>query len=118
MILIIKEGGKLMPFLIDARLECKRPSIRILDKETGRPLCEWGQATIEQWQDAGEICLLDFASSDERVLRQLMKDLFLYSCMQDIEHVKGLWQGQCSGCGRCGNKPAKVVTLFRPDRRH
>jgi len=108
----------MMPFLIDARLECSRPSIRILDKETGRPLCEWGHQVIEQWKDVGEICLLDFASSDERILRQLMKDLFLYSCMQDIDHVKSAWQGQCSSCGRCGNKAAPVVPLFPRGRRH
>jgi len=107
-----------MPFLIDARLECSRPSIRILDKETGRPLCEWDQQVIEHWREAGEICLLDFASSDERVLRQLMKDLFLFSCMQDIEHVRGLWREQCSGCGRCSAKSAKVVPILPAERRH
>jgi hypothetical protein len=107
-----------MPFLIDARLECSRPSIRILDTETGRSLCEWGQQVIEQWKEAGEICLLDFASSDERVLRQLMKDLFLFSCMQDIEYATSMWQGHCSGCGRCSNKSAQVVPIFPGGRRH
>lgn len=107
-----------MPYLIDARLECHQPSIRILDKETGVTLCTWGCADIEQWYEEGEICLLDFVSCDESVLRQLMKDLFLYSCMQDIKDISSLWQQQCSDCGRCGNLSAEVIPLFPPDQRH
>ncbi len=107
-----------MPFLIDARLECRQPRIRILDKSTGHTLCEWGQAVIEQWQEAGEISLLDFASSDETVIRQLMKDLFLFSCIQDIDQVKGLWRKECSACGQCHQSPAEVIPLFPSDRRH
>lgn len=107
-----------MPFLIDARLECSQPSIRILDKSTGCTLCEWGQAVIEQWQEAGEISLLDFASSDETVVRQLMKDLFLFSCMQDIDQVNELLRKDCSACRQCSNSPAEVIPLFPSDRRH
>jgi len=107
-----------MPFLIDARLECSQPSIRILDKETGQALCEWDQEVIEQWEQLGEICLLDFASSNETVLRQLMKDLFLFSCMQDIEEVKHQWNRQCSGCACYGKSAATVVSLFPTESKH
>ena len=67
-----------MSYLIDAWLERRKPYLRILNRETGEVCAMLHEDALSELREQGELDLHDFGSSEPRVLKELVRGLFLF----------------------------------------
>jgi hypothetical protein len=72
-----------MTYTIDAWLERTDPYIRVVHKDRQISVIEWHGKQVKELIDSGALCPCDF-SSLERNTRELVKELFILSCLDQI----------------------------------
>lgn len=70
-----------MTYQIDAWLERPDPYLKVTDKNTGIPVIDWNSERLHNLIERGAICADDF-TSPEKNQQELVKDLFLLSCLE------------------------------------
>lgn len=93
-----------MPFLIDAWLERREPRVRVLDRKTGMTLRQWNARDIERWCTGGEICIEDLIRAGHEELKELVSELFLCACIEDIQSVQESFARCDHACDHCERK--------------
>lgn len=73
-----------MTYLIDAWLDRPQPYLRILHRETGEVCALLEQDALEELRDQGELDLHELSSTEPQVLKELIRNLFLYSYAQAL----------------------------------
>jgi hypothetical protein len=67
-----------MTYLIDAWLDRPQPYLRILNRNTGETCVLLKEDALDELRDQGELDLHDLNSSEPVVLKELVRNLFLY----------------------------------------
>ncbi|MEX6501630.1 PA4570 family protein [Pseudomonas zhanjiangensis] len=67
-----------MTYLIDAWLDRPQPYLRILNRNTGEVCATLEAAALDELRDLGELDLHELGSSEPLVLKELVRNLFLY----------------------------------------
>jgi hypothetical protein len=67
-----------MTYLIDAWLDRPRPYLRILNRDTGAVCAMLEQDALDELREQGELDLHELNSSEPLVLKELVRNLFLY----------------------------------------
>jgi hypothetical protein len=67
-----------MTYLIDAWLERPHPYLRILHRETGKVCVELEEEALQELRDLGELDLSGLSSAEPPVLKEMVRDLFLF----------------------------------------
>jgi hypothetical protein len=70
-----------MKYIVDAWLERPDPQIRILDPRSGAIRLAWQPERVRELLDSGRISAADFDCQDECCVCELVRDLFLLSCI-------------------------------------
>ncbi len=65
-------------YLIDAWLERPNPYLRILNRETGAVCARLDAEALEELRDQGGLDLHELESNEPQVLKELVRNLFLY----------------------------------------
>ncbi|WP_217477657.1 hypothetical protein [Stutzerimonas stutzeri] len=68
-----------MTYLIDAWLDRPQPYLRILDRHTGAVCISLEGAALDELRDQGDLDLQELSTSEPCVLKELVRNLFLYS---------------------------------------
>ncbi|MEE4235041.1 hypothetical protein [Pseudomonas viridiflava] len=67
-----------MTYLIDAWLDRPHPYLRILHRETGEVCAVLGEEALEELRDQGDLDVYSLSSSEPVVLKELVRNLFLF----------------------------------------
>lgn len=67
-----------MTYMIDAWLDRPQPYLRILDRETGEVCAMLGEEALDELRDQGDLDLAGLSSSEPLVLKELVRNLFLF----------------------------------------
>lgn len=67
-----------MAYLIDAWLDCSHPCLRILDRETGKVCAVLEEDALNELRDQGDLELSDLNSAEPSVLKEFVRNLFLF----------------------------------------
>ncbi|MGC5701923.1 hypothetical protein J4P02_17110 [Pseudomonas sp. NFXW11] len=67
-----------MTYLIDAWLDRPHPYLRILHRETGEVCAVLEEEALSELQDQGDLDLNGLNSSEPLVLKELVRNLFLF----------------------------------------
>ncbi|KQQ49989.1 hypothetical protein ASF84_22610 [Pseudomonas sp. Leaf127] len=67
-----------MTYLIDAWLDRPQPYLRILHRETGEVCAVLGEEALEELRDQGDLDVHGLNSSEPVVLKELVRNLFLF----------------------------------------
>ena len=67
-----------MTYLIDAWLDRPQPYLRILHRETGEVCAVLEQEALEELREQGELDVNVLSSSEPVVLKELVRNLFLF----------------------------------------
>ena len=67
-----------MTYLIDAWLDRPQPCLRILHRETGEVCAVLEEQALEELRDQGDLDVNDLTSSEPVVLKELVRNLFLF----------------------------------------
>ncbi len=67
-----------MTYLIDAWLDRPHPYLRILHRETGEVCAVLEEEALEELRDQGDLDVYSLSSSEPGVLRELVRNLFLF----------------------------------------
>jgi len=67
-----------MTYLIDAWLDRPQPYLRILNRDTGAVCAVLEKAALDELRDQGDLGLHELNSSEPLVLKELVRNLFLY----------------------------------------
>ncbi|MBD8496301.1 hypothetical protein IFR09_17715 [Pseudomonas syringae] len=67
-----------MTYLIDAWLDRPQPYLRILHRETGEVCAVLEEQALEELRDQGDLDVNDLTSSEPVVLKELVRNLFLF----------------------------------------
>lgn len=67
-----------MTYLIDAWLDRPQPYLRILNRETGEVCALLEKEALEELREQGELDMLNLASTEPPVLKELVRSLFLF----------------------------------------
>jgi len=73
-----------MTYLIDAWLDRPQPYLRILHRETGEVCAVLEQDALEELRDQGGLDLHELSSTEPQVLKELVRNLFLYCYAQAL----------------------------------
>ncbi|HSC83498.1 MAG TPA: hypothetical protein VLC30_07750, partial [Pseudomonas sp.] len=68
-----------MTYLIDAWLDRPHPYLRILNRETGEVCAVLEEEAIDELRDQGDLDLNGLNSCEPGVLKELVRNLFLFS---------------------------------------
>ncbi|MBA1191745.1 hypothetical protein G7007_02555 [Pseudomonas entomophila] len=68
-----------MTYLIDAWLDRPHPYLRILHRETGRVCAVLEEEALDELRDQGDLDLGCLNSSEPSVLKEMVRNLFLFS---------------------------------------
>lgn len=68
-----------MTYLIDAWLDRPHPYLRILNRETGKVCAELDETALEELKDLGALDLHSLTSSEPRVVKEQIRQVFLFS---------------------------------------
>jgi hypothetical protein len=72
-----------MTYTIDAWLERPDPYIRVIHKDRQISVIEWRGKQVKELIETGALCPCDF-SAPEKNTRELVKELFILSCLDQI----------------------------------
>ena len=67
-----------MTYLIDAWLDHPQPYLRILNRNTGEDCALIQEEALDELRDQGDLDLHELNSSEPLVLKELVRNLFLY----------------------------------------
>lgn len=67
-----------MTYLIDAWLDRPHPYLRILHRETGKVCLLIDESALEELREQGDLDLASLNSSEPLVLKELLRNLFLF----------------------------------------
>ncbi|MBX8485114.1 hypothetical protein K5D34_06570 [Pseudomonas cichorii] len=67
-----------MTYLIDAWLDRPQPYLRILHRETGEVCAVLEEEALEELRDQGDLDVHSLSSSEPMVLKELVRNLFLF----------------------------------------
>lgn len=67
-----------MTYLIDAWLDRPHPYLRILHRETGEVCAVLEEEALEELRDQGDLDVCSLSSSEPLVLKELLRNLFLF----------------------------------------
>jgi hypothetical protein len=67
-----------MTYLIDAWLDRPHPYLRILNRSTGEVCARLEQDALDELRDQGDLDLHELNSSEPMVLKELVRNLFLF----------------------------------------
>ncbi len=67
-----------MTYLIDAWLDRPHPYLRILNRETGAVCAVLEEEAIDELRDQGDLDLISLNSNEPVVLKELVRNLFLF----------------------------------------
>ena len=67
-----------MTYLIDAWLDRPHPYLRILHRETGEVCAGLAEKALEELRDQGDLDVYSLSSSEPVVLKELVRNLFLF----------------------------------------
>ena len=67
-----------MTYLIDAWLDRPHPYLRILNRNTGEVCALLQEEALDELRDQGDLDLHELNSSEPVVLKELVRNLFLY----------------------------------------
>ena len=67
-----------MTYLIDAWLDRPHPYLRILHRETGEVCAVLEEEALEELLDQGDLDVYSLSSSEPLVLKELVRNLFLF----------------------------------------
>lgn len=67
-----------MTYLIDAWLDRPHPYLRILNRETGTVCVTLEEQALEELRELGDLDLASLNSSEPLVLKELLRNLFLF----------------------------------------
>ncbi|CAN7441540.1 hypothetical protein LJR071_002799 [Pseudomonas sp. LjRoot71] len=67
-----------MTYLIDAWLDRPHPYLRILNRNTGEVCALLQEEALDELRDQGDLDLHELNSSEPLVLKELVRNLFLY----------------------------------------
>ena len=67
-----------MTYLIDAWLDRPQPYLRILNRNTGQVCAVLKGDALDELRDQGELDLHELNSSEPQVLKEWVRNLFLY----------------------------------------
>ncbi|WP_122466891.1 hypothetical protein [Pseudomonas viridiflava] len=67
-----------MTYLIDAWLDRPHPYLRILHRETGEVCAVLEEEALEELRDQGDLDVYSLSSSEPGVLKELVRNLFLF----------------------------------------
>ncbi|GAB7528814.1 hypothetical protein PS3A_12230 [Pseudomonas sp. 3A(2025)] len=67
-----------MTYLIDAWLDRPQPYLRILHRETGEVCAVLEEEALEELRDQGDLDVNSLSSSEPVVLKELVRNLFLF----------------------------------------
>jgi len=67
-----------MTYLIDAWLDRPQPYLRILNRDTGAVCAVLEEEALDELRDQGELDLHDLSCNEPLVLKELVRNLFLY----------------------------------------
>lgn len=73
-----------MTYLVDAWLDRPQPYLRILHRETGEVCAVLEQDALEELRDQGGLDLHELSSTEPQVLKELVRNLFLYCYAQAL----------------------------------
>ena len=68
-----------MTYLIDAWLDRPQPYLRILDRSTGAVCVSLEGEALDELRDQGDLDLHELGTSEPGVLKELVRNLFLFS---------------------------------------
>ncbi len=67
-----------MTYLIDAWLDRPQPYLRILHRETGQVCLRLEEGALDELRELGDLDLASLNSSEPLVLKELLRNLFLF----------------------------------------
>ena len=67
-----------MTYLIDSWLDRPHPYLRILHRETGEVCAVLEEGALEELRDQGDLDVYSLSSSEPVVLKELVRNLFLF----------------------------------------
>ncbi|MBT8769014.1 PA4570 family protein [Metapseudomonas boanensis] len=78
-----------MTYLIDAWLDRPHPYLRILHRETGEVCAVLKEGALEELRDQGDLDLAELSSSEPLVLKELVRNLFLFCFARALRPPEG-----------------------------
>lgn len=96
-----------MLYVIDARLEQTRPTLRVLNRQTNAPVLAFDSATVLDLIEAGAIYPPDFLCPHNE--HALIQQLFLVACSQQL-HIEN-YSDVCVHCAQC--QPEAAFSIHR-----
>lgn len=75
-----------MTYLIDAWLDRPHPYLRILNRNTGEVCALFKEDALDELRDQGDLDLHELNSSEPLVLKELVRNLFLYCYARALRH--------------------------------
>ncbi|RMQ41279.1 hypothetical protein ALQ04_03931 [Pseudomonas cichorii] len=76
-----------MTYLIDAWLDRPQPYLRILHRETGEVCAVLEEEALEELRDQGDLDVHSLSSSEPVVLKELVRNLFLFCYARALRPV-------------------------------
>jgi hypothetical protein len=73
-----------MTYLIDAWLDRPHPYLRILHRESGKVCVVIDESALEELREQGDLDLASLSSSEPLVLKELLRNLFLFCFARDL----------------------------------
>jgi len=80
-----------MTYLIDAWLDRPHPYLRILHRETGEVCAVLEQEAIDELREQGDLDLSGLNSSEPVVLKELVRNLFLFCYARALRPAGAQW---------------------------
>lgn len=79
--------------IIDARLECRTPSLRVIDDSNGGVLVHFEHRELKRLLEEGTITIDELCCSANDTRQELLQKLMLAACCCHIRH-----QAKCRNC--------------------
>lgn len=79
-----------MTYLIDACLDRSHPYLRILHRETGEVCAVLEEEALSELQDQGDLDVNGLSSSEPGVLKEVVRNLFLFCYARALRPVTDL----------------------------
>ena len=79
-----------MTYLIDAWLDRPYPYLRILHRETGEVCAVLEEEALDELRDQGDLDVQDLSSSEPGVLKELVRNLFLFCYARALRPIAAL----------------------------
>jgi hypothetical protein len=79
-----------MAYLIDAWLDRPHPYLRILNRETGEVCAVLGEEALGELREQGDLDVTDLSSTEPGVLKETVRNLFLFCYARALRPVNEL----------------------------